>query len=85
MALVAIAVMMDEELVYAHQHRHAPVCEPMIEPPKPTRESLATAADRLPARLKRDDALKHKVGKIIKEHPKKTIGVLRRWLHESRS
>ncbi|MCW8916794.1 MAG: hypothetical protein OQK24_13210 [Magnetovibrio sp.] len=52
----------------------------MIESTKPNDEKLAGALKKHPARLKRDLALKQKVGTIIKDHPKKSVSVIRRWL-----
>ncbi len=53
----------------------------MIEPTKPNEERIAGALKQHPARVKRDLVLKQKVGTIIKEHPNKSVSVIRRWLH----
>lgn len=58
------------------------MCEPMIEQTKPVGEKISGILQKRPARLKRDDMLKKKVGTIIKDHPKKSLSVIRRWLHE---
>ena len=54
----------------------------MIEPTKPYSEDISTVLDNRPARLKRELELKEKIGTIIKDHPNKSVSVIRRWLHD---
>jgi len=53
----------------------------MIERTKPVSERMAGEMQKRPARLKRERVLKKKIAVIIKEHPNKSLGVIRRWLH----
>lgn len=55
--------------------------ELMIERTKPVSERMAGEMQKRPARLKRERVLKKKIAVIIKEHPNKSLGVIRRWLH----
>lgn len=57
----------------------------MIEQQNPISEKIAGLMQKRPARVKRDVALKKKVSTIIKDHPNKSLSVIRRWLHHDRS
>ena len=61
------------------------MCELMIEPTKPVGERITGVLQKRPARLKREHELKKKISTIIKEHPNKSISVIRRWLHDDQS
>lgn len=57
----------------------------MIEPIKPDSEHISSALEQHPARLKRELELKEKIGTIIKDHPNKSVSVIRRWLHDDQN
>lgn len=54
----------------------------MIERTKPISEKLPDLIPDKTTRVERSGALKKKIGVIIKEHPNKTLSVLRRWLND---
>jgi len=58
------------------------LCELMIEQTKPVDERITGALEKRPARLKREQVLKKKISTIIKEHPNKSLSVIRRWLRD---
>ena len=58
------------------------LCELMIEQTKPVEERITGALEKRPARLKREQVLKNKISTIIKEHPNKSLSVIRRWLRD---
>jgi len=58
------------------------LCELMIEQTKPVGERISGALEKGPARLKREHVLKKKISTIIKEHPNKSLSVIRRWLRD---
>ncbi len=53
----------------------------MREQTKPIGDEITETLQLRPARLKRDNRLKKKIVAIIKEHPNRSLGVIRRWLH----
>ncbi|MEG3619751.1 hypothetical protein V5T82_14895 [Magnetovibrio sp. PR-2] len=54
----------------------------MIEPPKLNSEKLSNVLERHPTRLKRELELKEKIATIVKDHPNKSVRVIRRWLRD---
>jgi len=57
----------------------------MIEQTKPVGERITGVLEKRPARLKREHVLKKKISAIIKEHPNKSLSVIRRWLRDDPS
>ncbi|HEY9079355.1 hypothetical protein [Magnetovibrio sp.] len=57
----------------------------MIDQTKPAAERITGEMQKRPVRLQRAQELKKKIGTIIKDHPNKSISVIRRWLHEDQS
>jgi len=57
----------------------------MIERTKPISEKFPDLIPDSSARVKRSDTLKKKIGVIIKEHPNKTLSVIRSWLNDDQN
>jgi len=54
----------------------------MIERDGPSSEKFSDLVPNAPTRVERSGTLKKKISVIIKEHPNKTLSVLRRWLND---